>query len=159
MISNLPLSYPNARKRTGTKVVAMASSHVNRYTLCIGNDEFFDGVTGKTDEYVFTAKELSLSVDVLKEQLQFNIVPTFIICNVHGNPQFNLRKLRDFIRTESRLAKVPVFIYTEDLSAELKQELRSIGGIDDILTPEVTPAIFEEKLHTAQQIRNLVFPC
>jgi lipopolysaccharide/colanic/teichoic acid biosynthesis glycosyltransferase len=155
MISNLPLSYPNARKKTGTKVVAMASSHVNRYTLCIGNDEFFDGVTGKTEEYVFTAKELSLSVNVLKEQLHFDIVPTFIICNVHDNPQFNLRKLRDFIRTESRLSRVPVFIYTEALSAELKQELRTIGGIDDILTPGVTPAIFEEKLRIAQQIRHM----
>ncbi|WP_440134257.1 sugar transferase [Chitinophaga sancti] len=155
MISNLPLSYPDARKKTGTKVVALAKSHVNRYTLCIGNDEFFDCVTGRTDEYVFTAKELSLSVNVLKEQLLYDNVPTFIICNVHNNPQFNLRRLRDYMRTESRLAKVPVFVYTETISAELKQELRRIGGIDDILTPAITPEIFEEKLSMAQQIRQM----
>ncbi|SFW31337.1 sugar transferase [Chitinophaga sancti] len=155
MISNLPLSYPDARKKTGTKVVALAKSHVNRYTLCIGNDEFFDCVTGRTDEYVFTAKELSLSVNVLKEQLLYDNVPTFIICNVHNNPQFNLRRLRDYMRTESRLAKVPVFVYAETISAELKQELRRIGGIDDILTPAITPEIFEEKLSMAQQIRQM----
>lgn len=154
MISNLPLSFPAARKKSGTKVVSMAISPANRYTLCIGNDEFFDGVTGRKDEYVFTVKDLSLSLNVLREQLHNDIVPTFIVCNVHSNA-FDLRKLRDYMNRESRLAKVPMFVYTEQLTAELKKELCSIGGIDDILTPAVTPELFESKLDTARQIRQM----
>lgn len=155
MISNLPLSFPAARKKSGTKVVSMATSPANRYTLCIGNDEFFDGVTGRKDEYVFTVKDLSLSMNVLKEQLYNDIVPTFIVCNVHSNQTFDLRRFRDFVNKETRLAKVPMFVYTEQLTAELKQELRTIGGIDDILTPAVTPELFESKLDTAKQIRQM----
>jgi lipopolysaccharide/colanic/teichoic acid biosynthesis glycosyltransferase len=133
----------------------MATSPAHRYTLCIGNDEFFDGVTGRKEEYVFTVKDLSLSMNVLKEQLHNDIVPTFIVCNVHSNGAFDLRKFRDYLNRESRLSKVPLFVYTEQLTAELKQELRAIGGIDDILTPAVTPELFESKLDTAKQIRQM----
>jgi lipopolysaccharide/colanic/teichoic acid biosynthesis glycosyltransferase len=90
----------------------------------------------------------------LQGQLARDVVPTYIVCNVHDNA-INLKELRDFIRTEARLAKVPLFVYTEALTTELKQYLGSIGGIDDILTPTVTPEHFEEKLSTALTIRQL----
>jgi len=154
MISNLPLNLPDARRKTETKVISLSSSTVKRYKLCIGNYSYFDQLAAVSDEYVFIVKDVTLSKDVLKEQLYNGVIPSYIIYSVDSKLS-GLKEIKKFLRSSSLLNLVPLFVYTEEITPELKERLRKAGGIDDIITPDITSDALDEKLALARSIREM----
>ncbi|NML39073.1 sugar transferase [Chitinophaga sp. G-6-1-13] len=80
--------------------------------------------------------------------------PEFIICNISGNT-VDLLSLREFLQETKEYEEVPLFVYTDFLTVEVRWELQKTGGIDDLLTASVTPEIFAEKLSMARRLREL----
>jgi lipopolysaccharide/colanic/teichoic acid biosynthesis glycosyltransferase len=154
MISNLPLNPPEARRKPETKVISLSSSTVKRYKLCIGNNSYFDRLADVSEEYVFIVQDVQLSLNVLKEQLYNGIIPSFIVYTI-DNRLSGLRKFKKFLRSNPLLKSVPLFVYTETITHEIKQGLRKVGGIDDIITPDVTHEAFEDKFNIARSIREM----
>ncbi|SEW40711.1 Sugar transferase involved in LPS biosynthesis (colanic, teichoic acid) [Chitinophaga sp. YR573] len=154
MISNLPLNPPEARRKAETKVISLSSSTVKRYKLCIGNNSYFDRLADVSEEYVFIVQNAQLSLNVLKDQLYNGIIPSFIIYTVDHRLS-GLSKFKKFLRSNPLLESVPLFVYTETITHEIKQGLRKVGGIDDIITPDVTPEAFEDKFNIARSIREM----
>jgi lipopolysaccharide/colanic/teichoic acid biosynthesis glycosyltransferase len=154
MISNLPLNLPEARRKPETKVISLSSSTVKRYRLCIGNDNYFDRLADESDEYVFIVPDVQLSKNVLRDQLYNGVIPSYIIYTV-DHRLTGLSKFKKHLRSNPLLESVPLFVYTETVTHEIKQGLRKIGGIDDIITPDVTFEAFEEKYAIAKSIRDM----
>lgn len=154
MISNLPLNLPEARRKPETKVISLSSSTVKRYKLCIGNNSYFDTLADVSEEYVFIVQDVQLSLNVLKDQLYNGVIPSFIIYTVDHRLS-GLSKFKKFLRSNPLLESVPLFVYTETITHEIKQGLRKVGGIDDIITPDVTPEALEDKFNIARSIREM----
>jgi lipopolysaccharide/colanic/teichoic acid biosynthesis glycosyltransferase len=154
MISNLPLNLPEARRRPETKVISLSSAPIKRYKLCIGNESYFDRMAEVSEDYVFIVKDVTLSKEVLKEQLYHGILPSYIVFSVDGQLS-GLKEFKKFLRSISLLELVPLFVYTENITHELKQALRKLGGIDDIITPDIAHETFAEKLSIARSIREM----
>lgn len=154
MISNLPLNLPEARKKPETKVISLSSSIVKRYKLCIGNNHYFDRLADVSEEYVFIVPDVQLSLNVLKEQLFNGVVPSFIIYTIDHRLS-GLSKFKKFLRSNPLLQSVPLFVYTDTVTHEIKQRLRKVGGIDDIITPDVSHEAFEDKFNIARSIREM----
>lgn len=156
MISNLPLNLPDIKKVAGPRVISLSASPLQRYTLCIGSDEFFNRLTAREKEYVYTVKDVSLSKKVLKDQLYKGVVPSFIVCHF-DHCSADLKAFKKYLGMHTLLTQVPLFVYTENITEDTRQALRKLGGIDDIITPEITPDSFEEKLKLARQIREMSY--
>jgi lipopolysaccharide/colanic/teichoic acid biosynthesis glycosyltransferase len=154
MISNLPLNVPEARKKSETKVISLSSSTVKRYKLCIGNNSYFDMLADVSEDYVFIVQNVELSRNVLKEQLFNGVIPSYIIYSIDHRLS-GLSKFKKFLRSNPLLESVPLFVYTETITHEIKQRLRKLGGIDDIITPDVSSEAFEEKYTIARSIRQM----
>jgi lipopolysaccharide/colanic/teichoic acid biosynthesis glycosyltransferase len=154
MISNLPLNLPDVKRKAGTRVVSLSASPLQRYTLCIGSGDFFDKLHERSEEYVYTVKDVKLSKNVLRDQLYNGVVPSFIVCHF-DHCSADLKAFKKYLRSNVLLAQVPVFVYTEQVTAEIRETIRRIGGIDDILTPDVTPESFKVKFETARQFREM----
>ena len=154
MISNLPLHIPEARRKPETKVISLSSAPIKRYKLCIGNESYFDRMAEVSEDYVFIVKDVTLSKEVLREQLYHGILPSYIVFSV-DQQLTGLKEFKKFLRSISLLELIPLFVYTENITHEIKQGLRKLGGIDDIITPDVTQETFEEKLSIARTIREM----
>jgi lipopolysaccharide/colanic/teichoic acid biosynthesis glycosyltransferase len=154
MISNLPLNIPKARRKPETKVISLSSAPIKRYKLCIGNESYFDRMAEVSEDYIFIVKDVTLSKEVLKEQLYHGILPSYIVFNVDQHLT-GLKEFKKFLHSISLLELIPLFVYTNNITHELKQRLRKLGGIDDIITPDVTQEAFEEKFAIATTIREM----
>ncbi|SFE93064.1 Sugar transferase involved in LPS biosynthesis (colanic, teichoic acid) [Chitinophaga sp. CF118] len=154
MISHLPLNLPKERKKPEMKVISLSSCAVKRYKLCIGNEPYFDWLAKESDEYIFILKDVALSKNVLREQLYNGVTPTYIIFSVDQRLS-GLKEFKRFLRSSALLEQVPLFVYTDDITAEIKQRLCKIGGIDDIITQATPKDVFEEKLKIAKSIREM----
>ncbi|MBC9915454.1 sugar transferase [Chitinophaga varians] len=91
---------------------------------------------------------------VLRERLRMKLKPEFVICNISGNT-VDLVSLRQFLQETKEYEEVPLFVYTDFLTVEVRWELQKTGGIDDLLTASVTPEVFAEKLAIARRLREL----
>jgi lipopolysaccharide/colanic/teichoic acid biosynthesis glycosyltransferase len=90
----------------------------------------------------------------LREQLYNGVTPSYIIYTI-DNQLSGLGKFKKYLRSNPLLESVPLFVYTETITHEIKQKLCKIGGIDDIITPDVTPEAFEDKFNIARSIREM----
>lgn len=154
MISNLPLNLPEVRRKPETKVISLSSAPIKRYKLCIGNESYFDRMAEVSDDYVFIVKDVTLSKEVLKEQLYHGVLPSYIVFSADQRLS-GLKEFKKFLRSISLLELVPLFVYTNEITHEIKQRLRKLGGIDDIITPDTTHEAFDEKLSVARSIREM----
>lgn len=155
MISNLPTQTMEEKKRRGGKVVGLPGSTTNSFVLCIGDSSFISRVIDKTEERIFFVESIQLAKKVLKERLRSKVKPAYIICNINGQT-FDLIDFRQFLAVNKEFAEVPLFVYTDFVTVEVRWELQKTGGIDDLLTASITPSVFAEKLKTAVRIRQLM---
>ena len=155
MISNLPLNLPEVRRKPETKVISLSSAPIKRYKLCIGNESYFDRMAEVSEDYIFIVKDVTLSKEVLKDQLYHGLLPSYIVFSIDDQDLSGLKDFKKFLRAFSLLEVVPLFVYTNNITHEIKQRLRKLGGIDDIITADITAETFEEKLSIARSIREM----
>ncbi|RBL88163.1 colanic biosynthesis UDP-glucose lipid carrier transferase [Chitinophaga flava] len=110
-------------------------------------------VDGK-DKWIINAETTQIAKKVLRERLRLKLKPEFIICNISGN-NFDLIDFRQFLQDTKGCEDIPLFVYTDFLTVEVRWELQKTGGIDDLITASITPEAFAEKLKTARRIREL----
>jgi lipopolysaccharide/colanic/teichoic acid biosynthesis glycosyltransferase len=135
-------------------VISLSSITVKRYKLCIGNNSYFDSLADVSEEYIFIVQDILLSRNVLREQLFNGVIPSYIIYTIDDQLS-GLGKFKKYLRSNPLLESVPLFVYTETITHEIKQKLRKIGGIDDIITPDVSHEAFEDKFNIARSIREM----
>lgn len=153
MSSNLPVHLTVEKKRKSGKVIELQGTP-HSFILCIGDSNCISRVTENRDKWTFCVETVMQARKVLKERLRMKLKPEFIICNISGNT-FDLVSLRQFLEETREYEEVPLFVYTDFLTVEVRWELQKTGGIDDLLTASVTPEIFAEKLATARRLREL----
>ncbi|WP_245957662.1 sugar transferase [Chitinophaga flava] len=153
MISNLPIQLTVEKKKKSGKVIELPGT-ANTFVLCIGAGNFMNRVVDGKDKWIINAETTQIAKKVLRERLRLKLKPEFIICNISGN-NFDLIDFRQFLQDTKGCEDIPLFVYTDFLTVEVRWELQKTGGIDDLITASITPEAFAEKLKTARRIREL----
>ncbi|WP_246496836.1 sugar transferase [Chitinophaga varians] len=153
MSSNLPVHLTVEKKRRSGKVIELQGT-AHSFILCIGDSNCISRVTENKDKWVICVETVMQARKVLRERLRMKLKPEFVICNISGNT-VDLVSLRQFLQETKEYEEVPLFVYTDFLTVEVRWELQKTGGIDDLLTASVTPEVFAEKLAIARRLREL----
>lgn len=152
MMSILTVPVPDSLK-TGPRILNISRSATQSYILCIGNNAFLHEVAGRCEERILVAQHYQAARIILREQLMLDRKPVFVICNLSAgmDPRTFLTLIRSFNETRD----TPFFVYTETLDAKKKQELRSVGGIDQVFTAGFSADVFFSKVKATKKIKEL----
>ncbi len=152
MIYNVPLHLQEQKRKPLTTVISLPSDSLVRFALVIGNGQQISGLLPQTSEGIVATNSIGAAQKMLKERLYNNITPSFIICEDKGNVA-EMKQLLTFLGKEKHFRKIPFFVYTTQLSTEVKNSFGKIGGIDDVLSPSTSAADFTAKLQFARKFR------
>lgn len=146
------LSLP-LKKEATTKVVPLAASAARSWALCIGDPGFMQRMQPERPDRLLVVSSIHSAAKILRDQLPMDVKPTYIICNLSANGK--PADLVSQLRSMDALADVPVFGYVPQLTAELRQQIRASGGIDNVLTAETTISQFVAIRDQAIRLRTL----
>ncbi|RAJ06947.1 lipopolysaccharide/colanic/teichoic acid biosynthesis glycosyltransferase [Chitinophaga skermanii] len=154
MIFDKPLHLPGQKRKPLTTVISLPSDSLMRFAMFIGHSFPQSHLYLTQDEEMVTATAIPVAKKILKERLNNNVTPTFIICNMEGGESL-LPGLLELLQDHKHYRKIPFFVYAESLDTVQKETLSKLGGIDDIITAKTTPEEFSTKLQFARKFRLL----
>lgn len=154
MIYNVPLHLQEQKRKPLATMISLPSDSLMRFALFIGDSSFQKHLFPRQEEETVIATTAVNARKVLKDKLQNNIMPAYIICHLQQSAP-ELQNLLQFLQQNKHFRKIPFFLYTEVLSVEEKKKYARLGGIDDIITPTITAADFQEKLQFARKFRQM----
>lgn len=154
MLYNVPLHLQDQKRKPLATMISLPSDSLMRFALFIGDSAFQKHFFPRQEEETVIATTAVNARKVLKDRLQNNITPAYIICHLQqAAPE--LESLLQFLQQNKHFRKIPFFLYAENLTKEEKQKYARLGGIDDIVTPGITAADFNLKLQFARKFRQL----
>lgn len=145
------LSLP-LKKEITHKVVPIAASAARSWALCIGDPGFMQRMQSERPDRIMVVSSIHSAAKILRDQLHLDVKPAYIICNLAQGKPADLAK---HIRSLNGLADIPVFGYVQNLTPELKQQIRAAGGIDNVVTGETSADDFASIRDQAIRIRSL----
>ncbi|MGN7723881.1 sugar transferase [Chitinophaga sp. 22620] len=152
MMSILTVPVPDSLK-TEPRIINLSRSATQSYILCIGSNAFLHEVAGKCEERMLVAQNHQAARIILMEQLMLDLKPAFVICNLSAGT--DPRSYLSLVRSFSELQDTPFFVYVDTLDAKKKQELRSMGGIDQVFTAGFDAEAFLSSVKAAKRIKEL----
>ena len=146
------LSLP-LKKEATTKVVPLAASAARSWALCIGDPGFMQRMQPERPDRLLVVSSIHSAAKILRDQLPMDVKPSYIICNISstGRPAELVKQIRSL----DALTDVPMFGYVQQLTPELRQQIRSAGGIDNVVTADTSVDEFVFIRDQAIRLRSL----
>ena len=152
MIFNEPLHLQDLGKKSVAAVISLPSDCLERFALFVGHGIPQSHLFLTQEEEMVTATSLQVAKRILKNRLHNNLTPTFIICNISGGTQL-LQDLLQLLQSHKHYKRIPLFVYSDQLTPDQKTAYAKLGGIDDVITSQTSPSEFSAKLQFARKFR------
>lgn len=132
----------------------MSAAKKVSFNLSIGSSDAYDHILLKTGILAITTDNMQSVKRVLRQNSRTSDLPGCIIFNLDDHAgMFTL--FMEYMRANSALSKIPLFVYKKALDKAEKDRLATIGGIDGVLTAASTFETFNSTYLFAQKIKQL----